>query len=620
MDSQVPSSAISIATKNELCAICSTGCPVWPTRHLQASVNCPMCRLVTACISMGQGNSRASSSTLDSKVIGTVRRGEIWLQLVQPRGPYDDEDRLLYSEYAIRDCPDDTNFLEYPSSGPAMDYLSSIKRWISYCQTHHVHQQQSDRQLPPLFRLIDLHSNNLVTPELLSSERMSYWALSYVWGGGVKFTLTSDNINKLHEPGSPEQLIQDGQLPKTILDTINLCRNAGQRYLWIDSMCILQDCMEKHDQVCAMDTIYSRADLVVVATHSGSDAGLLPDLPDGTPPNEYRMEQVSGRRLVACPSLWGASAEVCRSTWHSRGWTMQEYALSRRAAIFTKRYCFLTCGDELFDVHFDLTDPVHLSEHDELKRPEIMPATERGTAFFRLIRQYLNRNLSYPEDILNALEGVLSRCLQGPGRHFWGLPEVGFGEWFTWHCAYGLCSLDRRDEKFPSWSWAAWIHEGISCCLDGRVHPTVDIYRLSDTGCLIQLNKQSAKLPGLPGEDSMCQTTSSAQEAAEMAHSYLDQGTLSSTCLLWTSHVKIVPPQKERRNPRTGNYEVPPTPEGDAAKEYILISAWTSISAMEVEYSSERMVYYRRHPYHLTDFSWGEWIAVGARSKWILLA
>jgi len=46
-----------------------------------------------------------------------------------------------------------------------------------------------------------------------------------------------------------EGSIELEEFPKTICDAIELCRELGERYLWVDSMCITQDSEDKYNQL-----------------------------------------------------------------------------------------------------------------------------------------------------------------------------------------------------------------------------------------------------------------------------------------------------------------------------------------------------------------------------------
>ncbi|KAF2092486.1 heterokaryon incompatibility [Rhizodiscina lignyota] len=67
-----------------------------------------------------------------------------------------------------------------------------------------------------------------------------YVALSYVWGDAVhssKLRASRSNITDLHVLGS----LKSEHLPATIEDAITICKRLDQRFLWVDSLCVVQD-------------------------------------------------------------------------------------------------------------------------------------------------------------------------------------------------------------------------------------------------------------------------------------------------------------------------------------------------------------------------------------------
>jgi hypothetical protein len=85
------------------------------------------------------------------------------------------------------------------------------------------------------FRLID------VELECVKDARLGdrYIALSYVCNLPSMFTLRKDNAELLYAEGYLERVRPD--LPKTINDAIDLVKVIGERYLWVDSLCLIND-------------------------------------------------------------------------------------------------------------------------------------------------------------------------------------------------------------------------------------------------------------------------------------------------------------------------------------------------------------------------------------------
>lgn len=75
----------------------------------------------------------------------------------------------------------------------------------------------------------------LVNAEQIS-EGEAYATLSHCWGPVQIFTLRRENLQSLMQE-IPRKL-----LPKVFQDAIEVVRQARVRYLWIDSLCTIQDC------------------------------------------------------------------------------------------------------------------------------------------------------------------------------------------------------------------------------------------------------------------------------------------------------------------------------------------------------------------------------------------
>jgi hypothetical protein len=87
-------------------------------------------------------------------------------------------------------------------------------------------------------------------------------ALSYVWGGVDQHTLTEDTLEMLKAPNG----IQRSHLTTTIRDAIMFTERLGERYLWVDALCIIQDSKAVRQQTLAdMDRIYAQSLLTIVA-------------------------------------------------------------------------------------------------------------------------------------------------------------------------------------------------------------------------------------------------------------------------------------------------------------------------------------------------------------------
>ena len=188
--------------------------------------------------------------------------------------------------------------LEPSQACPGREISSKINTeilhaWLQSCMDC---KRDRSKTLPPSFRLIDVNQDCVVE----APSDPDYAILSYVWGSLQREFLLAlkSNFESLKVPGSicPENPL----LPKTIRDAIILTKALGYRYLWVDSVCIVQDDASSITQINAMDAIYSLADFTIVAASGvDADAGIhgSPDTPRMT--HQFKAT-VQGVSLVCC--------------------------------------------------------------------------------------------------------------------------------------------------------------------------------------------------------------------------------------------------------------------------------------------------------------------------------
>jgi hypothetical protein len=210
--------------------------------------------------------------------------------------------------------------------------FDDVRRWILTCEENHpttefpecrpatfnpsVLPRNSRRQLD--FRLIDVDSMCIV----YAPRQCRYIALSYVWGqrNNRRLVLTSDNEEALMEQGGLAREETRTSIPNTILDAMSVVRKLGERYLWVDSLCLLQDeANELQDCVAIMDLFYEMAVLTIVAA-SGEDA--WSGLP-GVSPTPRRLSRLvreikPGLKMT---TIMDVETLLRRTIYSSRAWT-----------------------------------------------------------------------------------------------------------------------------------------------------------------------------------------------------------------------------------------------------------------------------------------------------------
>jgi hypothetical protein len=151
------------------------------------------------------------------------------------------------------------------------DKAGLVRQWLDTCIHEHGPacgdaQNFSTHNAIPYLIFIDVHAHCLVDAPVACT----YIALSYVWGREPFFNLAKSNLSWLRKPGSLKE--HPKLLPKTISDAIRFVSQIGERYLWVDSLCIVQDDKDqKHGLIDSMDVIFSGALLTIIAA-TGRDA------------------------------------------------------------------------------------------------------------------------------------------------------------------------------------------------------------------------------------------------------------------------------------------------------------------------------------------------------------
>lgn len=161
-----------------------------------------------------------------------------------------------------------SNFQLPPLCRPDM-----LQNWLSTCENTHEWCPWKHPTRPIQLRLLDV--DKLCIEDFLntSDQPLRYAALSYVWGSRTqRLKLEQANVNALHLEGG----IETTQLSRTIRDAVSVVRMLGERYLWVDSMCIIQDSEDDlGSHLPLVGYIYAKA-LVTIVAASGdhNDVGL----------------------------------------------------------------------------------------------------------------------------------------------------------------------------------------------------------------------------------------------------------------------------------------------------------------------------------------------------------
>ena len=156
--------------------------------------------------------------------------------------------------------------------------LDLVKEWIQVCEEHHgdickptsLSKRLPTEACPSRILLVDLENSCLC----FSALEEHYIALSYVWGLAETLRTTTANLSHHLEPGSLDFRHKQVAIPVTIRDFMSLAFRMGFRYVWVDSLCVIQDGPELREQLGGMAAIFASAHLTIVAEGPTADFGM----------------------------------------------------------------------------------------------------------------------------------------------------------------------------------------------------------------------------------------------------------------------------------------------------------------------------------------------------------
>jgi hypothetical protein len=239
-------------------------------------------------------------------------------------------------------------FITLPEAGNAT-HFGVLQHWLNDCDNHHTCRPLeyapgfalgSKTRLPT--RLIDVSfeacdDSKVRLWETLPEDDGEWVALSHRWGDH-HFSTTPENLQE-HLNG-----IKLSTLPATFRDAVAVTRALGRRYLWIDSLCVIQGPNgDFRSEVKRMEEVYSGAYCVVAASCAADHySGFL----KARKPRDYVGMCREGKDqtpFYVCQTIDDFKGHVVDGELHRRGWVLQEHALARRTLFFTEHQTYFEC-------------------------------------------------------------------------------------------------------------------------------------------------------------------------------------------------------------------------------------------------------------------------------------
>lgn len=292
-------------------------------------------------------------------------------------------------------------------------------------------------------------------------QRGQYVALSHCWGNALHRPLMTTQSTLLDH-------IRDGiqweMLPRTYQDAISATLRLGFKYIWIDSICIVQDLHSDWlRESKLMGDVYQHARLTIAASHAAnSGEPCFFTRPPASPTVE--LPQKDGQSIFASlPPTDFKSISPEQGPLSDRAWATQEWLLSRRMI-------FYTTGDLVWSCKLISQFETGLSFH----------ITARNPRWKIIIEKYSARSLTNHTDRLIALEGVRAALAakRTDDTYCLGLWKNSMPDQLLWY-VLEPAERSRSELNLPTWTWASTLH-GVRFLDQHGARNTCEMFRFDE--------------------------------------------------------------------------------------------------------------------------------------------
>lgn len=374
-------------------------------------------------------------------------------------------------------------------------HLRMLSYWLRQCQEDHEECRVSLSGSPLLNpevtdlpnRCIEVTCNSdgarVLTLKETSGRRGKYITLTHRWiqpDTANTSTIQSNYSERLHGRALDH-------LPSNFEDVFCIALKMDIPFVWIDSLCIIQDSQQDWIvEAARMAKYYQNSFFTVAGFGVTQETGLFTASSREFSPNLVRLPYRDRKGVqkgyfyvyqVDQPGVKEQyEQEIAQSDLLSRGWIFQEWILSRRVICYTRTACFYQC--QKFSPRTTTSNDVNLSilkdgnadlSFKNLFRLDLLTTMESIFDKWRFaVHTYSSLRLTKAsEDRLTALAGISEEFAKAitrsvdPERYWYGfyLSGVWAGDivvGLLWEMD-GACS-GQRLSGIPTWSWASVIH------------------------------------------------------------------------------------------------------------------------------------------------------------------
>ena len=387
-----------------------------------------------------------------------------------------------YSSSAVVSCLDSNNLgsLTLPKEPKDPRIFEQVEKWLKNCTRSHPgcnNLHWSSKNPKRLCRILSDSQLQLIhSPQ--KGERLGYTALSYCWGDKTLMSESEkdkivEGMTTTHNLQLRSKFFDLTDLPETVQDAVILTRRLKIEYIWVDTICIVQDDLKDWEREApTMHEVYGNARFTICASSS----------------------EKATDRLLQERECWSYATEPCRlsnkwigsndmslnemrarSPLSKRAWTLQEEYLSIRLLYWSSQRMFWSCaGGQDTESELAQRATARPSARRSARSPyewnlkpsqRFLISCRNGESshlhedWLDVVESYTQRHLSKEGDRFTAVSGLASRyqLAQQGDEYLAGLWRRTFAEDLAWSVTRAVNREDRKDlqDLIPTWSWAS---------------------------------------------------------------------------------------------------------------------------------------------------------------------
>jgi len=361
-----------------------------------------------------------------------------------------------------------------PVSGAAFSAAGTLElcsHWFRTCSESHTKCRKLERELQPFApeRLIEISTEDdgnsfswrVVCPADIGN--VPYFTLSHCWGTSRRTCLTSKNRRVFAE------FTSFSDLPKTYQHAFLVTFSLGLRFIWIDSLCIVQDDDEDWKaQASVMRSVYKGACCNIAATWAANGDGgcFIPIRAPTLITLDLGLGQPIAYEVLLATFYYD---DLVKAPLNTRGWVVQERYLARKQLSFARNGAYWECHELVASERFPTGVPDQLmdfSPYNQARPPPGKPTLNLNDpstlhdAWAALVDFYSNCQFTRLSDKMVALAGLADEVRRATGDvYLAGLWKKDLAKQLCWATDF---DVRRRAKRLltptylaPTWSWVS---------------------------------------------------------------------------------------------------------------------------------------------------------------------